>query len=224
MVLPEPDVRGLFLHGARHRWDDGRISRLDVVQVGELVVSSGRLVVRDPTGWVDDDADETEPLTVVVPPGKWRVALSVVHWDESPDPLVPPPLRAPTAVRADFGDAEVARWEVGVRPGEEIPADDADGLPGFGVDSGLGCLLDASDLGFLRHLQRDDQPALNTTLDAVGEAEIIEDATLTGGILVFGCGMGDGVYPTWIGRDSGGNPVSLVIDLEMLSHSLGPAD
>jgi hypothetical protein len=74
-----------------------------------------------------------------------------------------------------------SRWELGLRPGQEIPAGDAGRLPGFGVDSGLGCLLDASDLGFLRHLQRDDQPRLDTMLDAAGEAEIIEDAALTGG-------------------------------------------
>jgi hypothetical protein len=73
-----------------------------------------------------------------------------------------------------------SRWELGLRPGQEIPAGDAGRLPGFGVDSGLGCLLDASDLGFL-HLQRDDQPTLDTMLDAVGEADIIEDSALTGG-------------------------------------------
>ena len=81
-----------------------------------------------------------------------------------------------------------------MRAGEQAPGDDADGLLGFGVDRGLGCLLDPSDLGFLRRLQRDDLERL----DAVGPdgAEIITDPEMVGGLL---------------------------IDLELLSHGLGAA-
>lgn len=223
-MLAEPDFAGLFRDGVRHRWEDGRISRLDVMRVDDLLVPSGRLVARDPASWVSDDAEEVEPFTLVVQPGRWRVSLSVVHWDDSPDPLVPPPLRAPTAVKMEFGDADVHRWELGLRSGEAAPADDADALPGFGADTGMGCLLDASDLGFLRRLQREDLPKLEMILDAVDEAQTIEDPELTGGLLVFACGMGDGVYPTWIGRDVSGDPVSVVVDLELLSHSLEQVD
>lgn len=38
MSLSEPDVATLFSNGARHRWEDGRVSRLDVLQVGEVTV------------------------------------------------------------------------------------------------------------------------------------------------------------------------------------------
>ena len=74
-------------------------------------------------------------------------------------------------------------------------------------------------------MQRDDLERLDSILDAVGPdgAEIFTDPELVGGLLIFACGMGDGVYPAWIGRDSEGRPVSVVIDLELLSHSLGTA-
>ncbi|TDO44047.1 uncharacterized protein DUF4241 [Kribbella sp. VKM Ac-2527] len=226
MTLSEPDVGALFAHGARHRWANGTTSRLDVVQVGDLALPSGKIVARDPARWVHDDAEEKEPFTLVARPGEWRISISVVHWDESPDPRVPPPIRKPTAVKAELGDVDVdvRSWELALRPGQEPPARDAVGLPGFSVGAGMGCLLDAADLGFLRRLwQDDDTQRLDSILDAVGAdgAEIIMDQDLAGGVLVFDCGMGDGVYPTWIGRDSNGDPVSLVIDLELLAHSTG---
>ncbi|TCM48839.1 hypothetical protein EV648_103103 [Kribbella sp. VKM Ac-2568] len=121
-----------------------------------------------------------------------------MHWDESSNQRVPPPIGRPTAVKAELGDADVRSWELGLRAGEQAPEDDADGLPGFGLDRGLGCLLDASDLGFLRRLQRDDLERLDSILDAVGPdgAEIITDPEMVGGLL---------------------------IDLELLSHGLGTA-
>jgi hypothetical protein len=139
---------------------------------------------------------------------------------------VPPPIRRTVAVKVQFGDADVRSWELGLRPGEEISDDENDGLPGFSVDGGLGCLMDVADLGYLRHLQRDAYDELDSILEAIGPdgAEIVPVPESSGSVFVFACGMGDGVYPTWIGRDSEGQAVSLVIDLELLSHSLGIVD
>ena len=80
---------------------------------GEAIDSRLRLVVRDPADWVQGDAEEIEPFTVVARPGVWRISLSVVRWDESPDQRVPPPIGRPTAVKAELGDAEVRSWELG---------------------------------------------------------------------------------------------------------------
>lgn len=42
MVLAAPTVSGLFVGGARHRWEGGSVSRLDLVQVhGELLADGG---------------------------------------------------------------------------------------------------------------------------------------------------------------------------------------
>lgn len=223
MTLSKPDIGALFAHGAQHQWDSGTTSRLDVVRIGNLALPSGKIIARDPADSVHDDAEETEPFTVVARPGEWRISISVVHWDEVSDPRVPPPVRSVTAVKAERGDVDVRSWELGLRPGQEAPARDAARVPGFSVDAGMGCLLDASDLGFLRRLwQDDDTQRLDSILngDRPDGAAIITDPDLVGGVLIFDCGMGDGVYPTWIGRDSNGDPVSLVIDLELLAHSL----
>lgn len=212
-----------FSSGARHLWSDGRISYLDVVLVGDMSFPTGRVVVRDPSTWIADDAENLESLTLLLPTGRWQVSVAVVHWDESPDPLVPPPLRTPTAIKIEFEGAEVDSWELGLRPGEK-PAVGDDVATGFDVDSGMGCVLDASNLGALRDMQRNDPPKLQAILDGVDEAEVVRDEELIGDVLVFTCGMGDGVYPTWVGRDSKGVPVSLVVDLEVLSHSLGEVE
>ncbi|MWA05466.1 DUF4241 domain-containing protein [Actinomadura sp. LD22] len=37
-------------------------------------------------------------------------------------------------------------------------------------------------------------------------------------IVVFKCGMGDGAYPTWIGRSADGDITWVVSDLELLHH------
>jgi hypothetical protein len=41
-------------------------------------------------------------------------------------------------------------------------------------------------------------------------------------VVIFNCGMGDGYYPTWVGRTAAGELACFVADLEVLSHSLGP--
>jgi hypothetical protein len=40
--------------------------------------------------------------------------------------------------------------------------------------------------------------------------------------VLFNCGLGDGTYPTWIGRTAAGDPACFIADLELLSHSSGP--
>lgn len=155
MTAPSPpDVDALFAHGARHRWANSDDSQLDVVLVGDVSLPSGQVVVRDPGRWVQDEAEQREPFSFVARPGDWRVVIAIARWDDSPDPRVPAPIRRPVAVKAEFGEAEVQSWEVGLRPGDELPGGDTEDLPGFGVDGGVGWLLDATDLGFLRRLQQ----------------------------------------------------------------------
>lgn len=225
MTLAAPDVGALFAHGARHAWENGTTSRLDVVDVGKLAFPSGRVVVRDPGRWVADEAEDAEPLTALVTPGLWRVSISVVHWDESPDPRVPAPLRKVTALKADSGAERVQRWELGLRPGQTAPDSDAESLPGFSVDGGLGCLVDATGLKFLRQLWQHDRD-LEEAPDGVDgrEAEIITAPDLLAGMVIFECGMGDGVYPVWLGRSATGDVVSILVDLELLAHSVRVID
>jgi hypothetical protein len=51
---------------------------------------------------------------------------------------------------------------------------------------------------------------------------VVVDRGLGLNAVLFNCGMGDGDYPTWIGRTAAGDPACFIADLELLSHSLGP--
>ena len=41
-------------------------------------------------------------------------------------------------------------------------------------------------------------------------------------IVVFHCGLGDGGYATWIGRNAAGVPACFVVDLLVFSDGFGP--
>lgn len=109
-----------------------------------------------------------------------------------------------------------------LRPGQRMAdlADDA--FFGFAVDSGQGCYLDLSTLPFLQRLQRDESE-LDAARDRVMQdcrAELMDPQT-GANIVLFDCGMGDGSYPTWIGRSASGEIACFATDLELLSHSSG---
>ena len=90
----------------------------------------------------------------------------------------------------------------------------------LGVDAGTGCIYDASNRDVLEVLQADDE-----RLDAVfvevhsSRFATVDDSSGTPALVLFECGMGDGAYPVWIGRDPGATIVAILIDLELLSHA-----
>lgn len=69
-----------------------------------------------------------------------------------------------------------------------------------------------------------DEPRLQSAPQAVHESEsrvmTIDDVTVAR-LVLFECGMGDGAYPARIGRDEHADIVAALLDLELLSHSLG---
>jgi hypothetical protein len=218
MVLVEPTVSGLFVEGARHRWEDGVVSRLDLVWIGDLDLPTGRVVPRDVYEWVDDTSVE-DALALTLPVGSYPVTIAVVHWDQPSDPATPAPLRLVTGVKLQVTDQDVVSWELGRTSGQETaPVTETD-FPGFSVDGGFGALLDVAGLPFAGGLQDDLNELAGITERAYDEGALILQAGDSGaGILIFACGMGDGLYPTWVGRDSSGKVSCLVLDLELLSR------
>ncbi len=189
--------------------------------MGRLILPSGRLVARDNSVWVMDAKDNEEAFSESVEPGSYLVELAIVHF-ESTEPGVRP--RA-AAARVVILDEPVSTWEMALRPGQRLESLGNEEYFGFSVDSGQGCYLDMMTLPFLERLQ-DSAVQLEESRDEVLEkcyAEIVDPETGSN-IILFDCGMGDGSYPTWIGRTDTGRIACFTTDLELLSHSSGPVE
>jgi hypothetical protein len=82
------------------------------------------------------------------------------------------------------------------------------------VDGGTGALFDAAAAG-LAHVTEWDPDGPLSRLNDLGCVELAgspEDAN----VLAFTCPMGDGAYPTWIGRTAAGDIACFLVDLEIL--------
>jgi hypothetical protein len=218
MALTPPDFRTMFQQGTRYAWPDGDSAEIEVLDVGAVTLATGRLVVRDNDVRVADPESGGEAFTEELAPGRYRVLLSMVDFNR---PRVRQRVAAvKVAIRGEF----VASWEMALRPGQ-VPSQLGEGeFFGFEVDSGQGCCLDVAALPVLHRLRE----GLRRELDAAREDVLrygwseITDAVSGLNVILFDCGMGDGAYPTWIGRSASGEPVCSISDLELLSQSLGP--
>ncbi|NUW45767.1 DUF4241 domain-containing protein [Nonomuraea rhodomycinica] len=218
MPISPADFDAIFTEGARFPWPSGHTLRIELREVAKLELPTGRLVARDNGIRVADPFDETQAFAHSVKNGSYTVVLAIAEPEARSYGARPRAAAAKVVISAE----EVASWEIALRPGQRMAdlADDA--FFGFAVDSGQGCFLDLSTLPFLRRLQRDE-----TELDAARDrvmrdchAELMDPQAGTN-IVLFDCGMGDGAYPTWLGRGVSGEIVCFATDLELLSHSSG---
>jgi hypothetical protein len=217
MALLPPDFGPMFRPGIRYGWPNRDPIGIFVVDVGAVNLATGRLVVRDNDWCVPDSGHEREAFAEEFPPGRYRVVLSLVDFDK---PGVPP---RGAAAKVVIRDEAPVSWEMALRPGQDLSKLGDEEFFGFSVDSGQGCFLDVTALPLLGRLQdnRDEWERIRDEVMRDGWTEVT-DAESGLNIILFDCGMGDGAYPTWIGRSAGGEVVCFISDLELLSHSLGP--
>lgn len=204
------DAGALLEHGARHRWDDGATSTLEVIDACRVDFPSGRIVAVDPA--YINSFDESRPVVAEVAPGQYPLVLSVVSGRASFGPF-----RRLTAATLRISQAQVERWDWVARTGGQVL--------GMGVDAGTGCFYDASNRPWLAAHQ-DNQEFIDAHLvraSEEGHSAVVDEAGTTVAAF-FACGMGDGFYPVRVGRDAGGGIAMVMIDLELLNHSSGRVD
>ncbi len=125
------------------RWAEGTLG-LEEQEIDPLVLPSGQIVACDPFV-----ALGARPFARSVPKGRYKVVLSLSG-------------RHVALACVRFGRAKVARWEVATFAGSAP----RDGLPGYGVDSGTGCFVDAEVAA--RHVAR-ERARHDARYDAVSE-------------------------------------------------------
>lgn len=187
---------------------------ISIHQVGQLVLSSGRLIACDPLRKPDLRYHFTKSLN----PGCYPVVLSVAHFYPFADARF-------ACAMLQIRNEPTVRWEPAVI-NEQNPQQ---GFCGYGVDTGTGCFMDLDVTQFLDNLFKEDEIweefceklIVEQNRNAFGKhrtadwANVQVDKSAEANIIAFRSGWGDGAYPSFWGYDETGNLTSLVTDFEL---------
>jgi len=173
--------------------------------IGELVLTSGKLIVCDPLYLY-----YMPPLSF--PPGRYPVVLSL-GWEEG--------VKIPTVVCAMLclSDKKPVRWEIAVEPSQDPDSPEETFIYRYGVDSGTSSFMDddafqAMDDSFegettLGHLLVDE---LEKEENFRQWANMVVDEATGANVVAFSSGFGDSCYDCYLGYDKKGNIVRVVTD------------
>ena len=145
--------------GWLERLAEGSIDEITLSDVGTLTITSGELIACDPAFFRDAAA-----FALDVPKGSHPVSLGRMGGDNA-------------FALLRFSKKSAIRWDVARCPGDE----DIEGWPGYAVDSGIGCFVDATTVD--GYLEREDaiqaKVALAVLDDGVDLTDPIAYATAT---------------------------------------------
>ncbi|MEU9256249.1 DUF4241 domain-containing protein [Streptomyces sp. NPDC048270] len=212
MPMAAPDYSWHFTPGNTFR-DDGDLGTLSVVKGGTLWLPSGRLVACDPMARLGL-APGSPPFHDQVSPGRYRLESALVTWSTADEPAQAAPHQDLAAVRLVITRAPTVSWEPALSGAQRVGDLGPDEIYGYGVDAGVGAFHDAAagphfaDREATRELLR--APFLADGYRSPGPYVV----TAPGGhqAAVFQSGWGDGVYPTWTGRDADGGVTCFLTD------------
>jgi hypothetical protein len=210
--LQAPDMTGWFSDGARFQVPHGGNGTVRTRRVGPLRLPTGRLVAAEPSY----SSDDFVAFSATVPPGRYPVTLAGFEWDGPSGDWI-----GIAAARVEILDKPIVTWELATRPGQDVRLLADNQFYGFGVDGGTGGLFDAqaADLALI---QGYDENFYALLLDT-GSTELTDDSSDVN-VIVFVSAVGDGTYPSWIGRTATGEIACFVVDMELLrdARPLGP--
>jgi hypothetical protein len=199
-----------------------RARKLERRHIGQLQVTSGRIVACDPLVQPERPAF-TRALAA---PGAHPVELLV---DGSGDHAL-----AVLWVRDRARIApDALRWEMATLPDADVSTLEDDHFFGYPVDAGVGCFMDIDAAGAMaqREAQHADDPHFNY-YDSVLDEELDDDVAdhyplgpgSANNLVVFRSGWGDGSYPSYWGLDAKGDPVVLITDFMIIRDGDGRND
>lgn len=184
--------------------DDGQLPAV-VKDVCELDLVTGEVIAADPFMVSEDE----KPFRQTVAPGRYRLQLVVGVRPGGDERIGLAHLR--------ISDAPTVSWEFALTGDEDVSALEPGGYYGYAVDAGLGCFMDRAALAaFYDGLAEEDyRDAIlaavdQNYIDTRSWADWRQDGAPNVGI--FSSGDGDGLYPTYVGRDAAGNITAFVTD------------
>jgi len=203
---------------------------MEVMEIGNVSLSSGKIVVRDPLVFLNANA---KPYFTEVQKGNFPVSIAVVKsldWGNRY-----------AAVKVKFTDEKPVRYQEALIGDENLEGLQEDDFFGFFVDAGLGCIADAEALHefdkFIEKLnvdniydnyfsewfaksyhenpknQREGGDWINWTIPNTNFQ-----------IPMFASGFGDGSYPVYFAYDTKGEICGLYIQFIDIELALSDED
>ncbi len=177
--------------------------------LGEIDLPSGRLVARDPLS-----GSSAPPFSIDIAPGHYPVSVRM---------LVAPSATGRTAFHdiaalvIRFRAERCARWELAVTDDDPDPSElRAGAAPGFMVDSATAALLDETYQDALEGDDVRDRLWAAKELPPGGALVSVFGGDNPARLVLCSSGIGDGVYPAWVGVDASDEPVALIVDFKMV--------
>lgn len=213
----EPTQAALkFTSAERAVLDSSKIQR---ITLGEIDLSSGRIVTADPLTLFGAG----QSFTTVVAPGKYPVYVYAKETRSAGIRVALAELR--------FSEVTPVSWKMAVKEGQDVSTLKADEFFGYGVDAGLGSFMSHETV---KAFEADMDKAAQTIPDFSDYysdvlAKVLEkpdpDAIVypvpsspENTVAIFHSGWGDGFYPSYFGFDAAGKPVTLVTTFFVLEE------
>ncbi|MCZ9874186.1 DUF4241 domain-containing protein [Brachyspira hyodysenteriae] len=104
-------------------------TELDILDIGEVNLSSGKIIACDPLAYLYDD--QVSPFIQTVKPDKYKVSLLIIKDEER------------IAIsKISLSDNEPKRYELAVTGEEDLSQVEEGEFFGYPVDAGMGCFCD----------------------------------------------------------------------------------
>lgn len=193
------DTATLLPYGTRYRSEQGGPFTLERVE-GPVLEARGDVALADP-GFIR--YEEVVPLASFSGPLRCELGLFSFPSATVDAGTVPASHRAGTVA---FGDVAAAdRWEAA--------RGSTGSWLGVGVDAATGALYDVAAKPQLDAWEMGQWNPLFDEVIRTGYAAVHLDGRVVA--VMFDCGVGDGWYPAYLGRDPRGEVVALALDLEL---------
>ncbi|MEH2203678.1 MAG: DUF4241 domain-containing protein [Nostoc sp.] len=179
--------------------------------IGELNLTSGKLVACDPLVFPG-----TDPFSPNFQPGCYPVFLSIAHNLNNEEPMV-------AYAMVQISEVSPVRWELATRVGEKLSdLKEGEGFFGYGVDSGIGCFMDADAAQIIiNNTWKTEiyEDTLACKLDNLLEEEnrlgvmlanMCVNESNGANVIAFATALGDGFYYNYFGYDTNNNVVNVI--------------
>jgi hypothetical protein len=204
-------VDRLFTLGSTYQYPKGQIGTVVELPTSGLELPTGQVFACDPFIALDDEA---RPFTATVEPGTYLVTASIIEI-AAPDTALRfnRHLRV-AAARLQISDRAIHHWELAVIDGQDTEELGDDNFFGYCVDAGTGCFIDVSAAAPLGTYIQEKDALMDAMFDGVEQRYLValSDPSTGHAVVAFPSGWGDGVYPTWIGRDIDGELACFVTE------------
>ncbi len=177
--------------------------------IGNLLLPSGELVACDPFV-----SPEAEPFNLKLPRGTFPVVLSVAEIDS--DERV-----AYATVR--FAQGAPVTWEILSARKQDVSTLEKSEMWVYGVDSGTGCFMDRVAGRVLEQTMRKQENFFETLIADMEKTyrdtwNWLDMKFGEGNLIAFSSGYGDGIYPTFAGRDGNGEISVVVTEFDVVPN------